>query len=175
MRIILIVLLINTLLLPKVLAASEKIYLICSVKAIESNSTGTYKALIQINEIANIYYVFIDKKKKKPKIIIYEHLAGKLWYTSKPEKLYSGFPRKFLEIESSFDGKNFSHRVKENSLGFFQTNFEIYLKENRWMINGRDRFPGDGTGDLDYKFSGECKKYLKKEFFELRKKGIQNK
>tara|TARA_B100000767_G_C19488668_1_gene419265 strand:+ start:86 stop:613 length:528 start_codon:yes stop_codon:yes gene_type:complete len=174
MKIILIVLLINTLLLTKVLAASEKIYLICTVKATESDSTGVNKALIQINEIVNTNYVFINKKKKKPKIIIYEHLAGKLWYTSKPEKLYSGFPRKFLEIKSSYNGKNFSYIVKENSLGFFQKNFEIYLKENRWMINGRDQFLDNGMGDLDYKFSGECKKYLKKEFFELRKKGIQN-
>ena len=160
-------------------ASSDKIYLICIVIATDtSNNTGKMIKLIpQDSKTINVNYIKIDKSKNKPKIDIWEHYAGVLWNKSKPEKVLSIFKKSEKIEKAAYEDGHYLYTVEDKIFdgSMARMTFDIYQNGGKWFLDGRDYLDGGvEMGNKNYLFKGECVEFVKKEFFKIKKKGINN-
>tara|TARA_X000000950_G_scaffold277822_1_gene367794 strand:+ start:578 stop:1126 length:549 start_codon:yes stop_codon:yes gene_type:complete len=160
-------------------ASSNKIHLICTVKATDTkNNTGKMVKLIpQDSKTINVNYIKIDKSKDKLKIDIWEHYAGILWTKSKPQKVLSIFKKSERVEKAAYKNKHYLYNVEDKIFngGVARMTFDIYKDNGKWFLDGSDYFvSGSELGNKDYLFSGECAEVVKKDFFKIKKKGINN-
>jgi hypothetical protein len=155
-------------------ASSEKIYLVCPVKAtdITRNTGKIIEYIPNLETIINTNYISIYKKKNKIKIVIYEHIASIVWFKFKPEKTLS-YLKPYIKTKSEYKNCHFLHTVTETVTNSTQVNFDIYKKENKWIVEGTYNIysPPDTT---DYTFKGDCVEFIKEDFLKARRKGIIN-
>jgi len=155
-------------------ASSEKIYLVCPVKAtdITRNTGKIIEYIPNLETIINTNYISIYKKKNKIKIVIYEHIASIVWFKFKPEKTLS-YLKPYIKTKSEYKNGHFLHTVTETVTNSTQVNFDIYKKENKWIVEGTYNIysPPDTT---DYTFKGDCVEFIKEDFLKARRKGIIN-
>jgi len=155
-------------------ASSEKIYLVCPIKAtdITRNTGKIIKYIPNLEKIINTNYISIYKKKDKIKIVIYEHIASIVWFKFKPEKPLS-YLKPHIKTKSEYNNGHFLHTVTDTITGTAEINFDIYKKENKWIVEGthNEYSPPDTT---DYTFKGDCTEFTKEDFLKARRKGIMN-
>tara|TARA_B110001450_G_scaffold90301_1_gene85787 strand:+ start:21 stop:551 length:531 start_codon:yes stop_codon:yes gene_type:complete len=154
-------------------ASSEKIYLICKIKATDTTK-NTGKMISHITDlvsIINVNYIFINKKENKIKITIYEQGPSKFWFKFKPEELMSFLKKS--EITKKTEYKNGHFLYTANAYDIFKHTFDIYKKESKWVVDGTNYSDfGKENGIFDFPFKGDCDEYSKEKFSKLRKKGI---
>ena len=160
-------------------ASSEKIYLICEIKATDTTK-NTGKMISHITDlvsIINVNYISIDKKENKVKIVIYEHEASKYWFKiqPKPQKIFSFLKNSEKTDKSEYKEGHFFYTVTDKLIDgdLAKITFDIYKKDNNWIVEGTDYKNFFENGILKYPFKGDCEEYSKEEFIKLRKKGIK--
>ncbi len=110
-------------------ASSEKIYLICKIKATDTTK-NTGKMISHITDlvsIINVNYISINKKENKVKITIYEQGPSKFWFKFKPEELMSFLKKS--EITKKTEYKNGHFLYTANAYDIFKHTFDIYKKK----------------------------------------------
>ena len=179
MKKLLVILVLSLLFSVNVYAATEKIYLVCEVRATDtSKNTGKMMGLIPYgSKVINVNYISIEKKNKKIKIVIYEHYAGVAWSKTKPEKLLSILPKSDKVEKSDYVDGHYLYSISDNFADgeAAKMTFDIYMKDDKWIIQGSDYMDGgEQLGIKDYLFEGNCIEFVKKNFLKIRKKGIVN-
>tara|TARA_X000001036_G_C20266144_1_gene638314 strand:- start:69 stop:611 length:543 start_codon:yes stop_codon:yes gene_type:complete len=160
-------------------ASSEKIYLICETKATDTTK-NTGKMISHITDtfkIINVNYISIDKKNDKIKIVIYEQGPSKFWFKMKPEELMSFLGKSDIAKTTEYKDGHFLFTAKDKIAGgdFSKHTFDIYKKENKWMVEGTYYTDfGEENGIFNFPFKGDCGEFNKKDFLKKRKTGIAN-
>ena len=85
----------------------------------------------------------------------------------------SFYLKPYIKTKSEYKNGHFLHTVTETVTNSTQVNFDIYKKENKWIVEGTYNIysPPDTT---DYTFKGDCVEFIKEDFLKARRKGIIN-
>ena len=160
-------------------ASVEKIYLICKIKPtdVTKNTGKMISHMTDLVSIINVNYISIDKKENKVKIIIYEHQASKFWFKfkPKPQKIFSFLKSSEKTDKSEYKDGHFFYTATDKILDgdLAKITFDIYKKDNKWIVEGTDYFNVFENGVLDYTFKGDCDEFIKKDFLKIRKQGLK--